>query len=299
MWDRLRRPKTERMHRSPEEPAREPTPEQRAELERYFRDTAEGRAELAHYFEESPEGRDFLGRHLNATAQGRIDLERHFKTVAAGRARLQEHFRVSPSSETELRESIAAEVYRQQPRFCEALRADAAAYASLMLRPPQLKSGLALLREVVRLSFRKDAFICMLLYRLRVRLYVWGVPILPTVLHHVCVMLGQIDIGDHVLVEPGVYIPHGKVVMDGIVRVGRGTMLTPWVTLGLNTGIEGPTLGANVLVGTGAKILGPVQIGEAARIAANAVVLTDVPPRTTVAGAPAKIVRDRRSDSER
>jgi serine O-acetyltransferase len=84
--------------------------------------------------------------------------------------------------------------------------------------------------------------------------------------------------------------------MDGIVRVGRGTMITPWVTLGLTTSIVGPTIGHSVLIGTGAKVLGPIQIGKHARIGANAVVLTDVPPETTVAGAPAKVVRDRRTD---
>jgi len=109
-------------------------------------------------------------------------------------------------------------------------------------------------------------------------------------------IMSQIEIGSHVVLEPGVYIPHGKVVMDGIVRVGSGTMITPWVTLGLTSTIEGPTIGRDCMIGTGAKILGPVRIGDGARIAANAVVVSDVPAHTTVAGAPAKVVRDRRSE---
>jgi serine O-acetyltransferase len=106
-------------------------------------------------------------------------------------------------------------------------------------------------------------------------------------------MLWQLDVGKNTLLEPGVYIPHGKVVMDGMIRVGRGTTITPWVTLGLTTSIQGPSIGREVLIGTGAKILGAIEVGDRARIAANSVVLTDVPPGATVAGAPAKVVRVR------
>ena len=275
-----------------------PTPEERASLERYFRDTPEGRAELVQYFRDSPDGRALMERHFNATPQGRASLEEHFRTTLEGRARFEQDIRAKPEGEVELRGSIAEEIRRQQPTFLEALRSDTAVYASLMLKPLQFRTGLGLLREAARLSWQNDAFFCLLLYRVRVRLYVHGVPILPTILHRLCVILGQVDVGTHVLIEPGVYIPHGKVVIDGIARIGRGTMITPWVTLGLTTTIEGPSIGRDVLIGTGAKILGPLAIGERARIAANAVVLSDVPPDTTVAGAPAKVVRDRRNDPD-
>jgi serine O-acetyltransferase len=95
-----------------------------------------------------------------------------------------------------------------------------------------------------------------------------------------------------------VYIPHGKVVADGWVRIGSGTMITPWVTLGLTTTVQGPTIGRDVLIGTGAKLLGPIVIGDRARIGANAVVLCDVPPDTTVAGVPATVVRNRRTETD-
>lgn len=298
MWNRLLRNRTERQRRSSTEAAYVPTPEERASLERYFRDTPEGRAELMQYFRESPDGRACLERHFKATPQGRASLEEHFRATLEGRARLEQHIRETPEGEVELRESIAEEIRRQQPTFLEALQGDTAVYASLMLKPLQFRTGLKLLREAARLSWEHDAFFCLLLYRVRVRLYVRGVPILPTVLHRLCVILGQLDVGNHVLIEPGVYIPHGKVVIDGIVRIGRGTMITPWVTLGLTTAIVGPSIGRNVLIGTGAKILGPLEIGERARIAANAVVLSDVPPDTTVAGAPATVVRERRNDPD-
>jgi serine O-acetyltransferase len=295
MWNRLFRKRTKRQRPSSTEAAYVPTPEESASLERYFRETPEGRAELTRYLRESPDGRARMEQHFKATPQGRASLEEHFRTTPEERACLEHHIRAKPGGEAELREAIADEIRRQQPTLLETLRGDTAAYASLMLKPLQFKTGLELLRETARLSWENDAFFSLLLYRVRVRLYVRGVPVLPTLLHRLCVLLGQIDIGKHVLIEPGVYIPHGKVVIDGIVRIGRGTMITPWVTLGLTTAIEGPSIGRNVLIGTGAKILGPLEIGERARIAANAVVLTDVPPDTTVAGAPAKVVRDRRS----
>jgi serine O-acetyltransferase len=63
------------------------------------------------------------------------------------------------------------------------------------------------------------------------------------------------------------------------------------VTIGLLAGqLQGPTIGRQVSIGTGAKILGPVRIGNGAKIGANAVVVHDVPARATAVGVPAKIV---------
>jgi serine O-acetyltransferase len=258
------------------------TPQQREELERYFRETPEGRAAIDEHFR---------------TAEGEEELERYFRETPEGRAGIDEHFRTAEGSDL-LQDAIAEDLRRRQPRFREALRADTAVYASLLMNPIQFHTGLRLLRETMKLAWTHDVFFCHLLYRLRVRLFVRGVPILPMILHRLCVMLYQVDIGNNVLIEPGVYMPHGKVVMDGMVHVGRGTAITPWVTLGLTTTIEGPSIGRDVMIGTGAKILGPVTVGDGARIAANAVVIHDVPPRTTVAGVPATVVRvhDRRDD---
>ena len=265
MWWRLLRRRGVR-----ERSSSVPAPERPDSLE-------QDRAKLTQYFQESPEGRALWDEFFNATPEARATLEEHFRTSPAARARLGR--------------SLSDEIRREQPTFLEALRCDAALYASHMFEPLQFKTGFALLREAVRLSWQSDAFFCLLLYRLRVRLAVHRVPVLPTVLHHLCAMLWQLDLGKNAVLEPGVYIPHGKVVIDGIVRVGRGTMITPWVTLGLTTSIQGPTIGRLVLIGTGAKILGPIQVGDRARIAANSVVFDDVPPGATVAGAPAKVVR--------
>jgi serine O-acetyltransferase len=102
----------------------------------------------------------------------------------------------------------------------------------------------------------------------------------------------QVSIGDHVVVQPGIYLIHGQVVLDGLVEIGSGVTIAPWVTIGLRAGeVHGPTIEHGAQIGTGAKVIGPVRIGADARIGANAVVTDDVPAGATAVGAPAKAVQ--------
>lgn len=150
---------------------------------------------------------------------------------------------------------------------------------------------------VVRLVFVTDAFFALVCYRAKARLQGLGVPVLPRIFHRLAMWSAQVCIGDPVLVEPGVYIAHGQVVVDGLTTVRSGVVLLPWSTIGLVAGnFDGPTIGRRVSVGTGAKILGPVTIGKGAKIGANAVVLSDVPPGATAVGVPARVI-SRRSQS--
>jgi serine O-acetyltransferase len=103
-------------------------------------------------------------------------------------------------------------------------------------------------------------------------------------------MSAQISIGDPVVVEPGVYVIHGQVVIDGLVEIGSGTVIAPFVTIGLRAGdVRGPTIERGVNIGTGAKVIGAVRVGEGATVGANAVVVDDVPAGATVVGAPARV----------
>ncbi len=88
----------------------------------------------------------------------------------------------------------------------------------------------------------------------------------------------------------GLLLPHpnGVVIAPGA-SIGPNCLIFQQVTLGTD-GRGVPTLEGHVDVGAGAKLLGPIRIGEHARIGANAVVLTDVPPHATVAGVPARII---------
>jgi serine O-acetyltransferase len=79
------------------------------------------------------------------------------------------------------------------------------------------------------------------------------------------------------------------VVIDGFSRIETRAVIGPFVTIGLRAGdIKGPTIESDVSIGTGAKLIGPIRVGAGAKIGANAVVVDDVAPGTTVVGAPAR-----------
>lgn len=90
-------------------------------------------------------------------------------------------------------------------------------------------------------------------------------------------------------------IDHGMgIVIGETAEIGDDCLLYHGVTLGgtgKDTGKRHPTIGNNVLIGTGAKVLGPFKVGDNSRIAANSVVLSEVPPDSTAVGIPARVVR--------
>ena len=90
-------------------------------------------------------------------------------------------------------------------------------------------------------------------------------------------------------------IDHGMgVVIGETAEIGDDVLLYQGVTLGgtgKDSGKRHPTIGNNVLIGSGAKVLGPFKVGDNSRIASNAVVLSEVPPDCTAVGVPARIVR--------
>ena len=93
------------------------------------------------------------------------------------------------------------------------------------------------------------------------------------------------------VIHPGVYVPHGQVVIDGITEIGTGAVLSPFISIGLVADVfQGPIIGRRARIGTGARVLGPIDIGEGAVVGANAVVVRDVPAGATVVGVPARVV---------
>lgn len=177
---------------------------------------------------------------------------------------------------------------KQHPKFFRAVAADAR--ITLAYRGEESDvSGFSLVFQIVRLIWVSDAFLAQVFYRARARLQYFRIPIVPTLLHRLAMLHSQVCIGNPVIVEPGIYIAHGQVVIDGFTKIESGVVLFPWITIGLKAGdFQGPTLKNNVHVGTGAKIIGPVVIGEGAVIGANAVVVKDVKNHQTVAGIPAE-----------
>ena len=90
-------------------------------------------------------------------------------------------------------------------------------------------------------------------------------------------------------------IDHGMgIVIGETAEIGDDCLIYHGVTLGgtgKDVGKRHPTIGNNVLIGTGAKVLGPFKVGDNSRIAANSVVLSKIPPNSTAVGVPAKVVR--------
>jgi serine O-acetyltransferase len=175
------------------------------------------------------------------------------------------------------------------PPFLRAVWADARITAQLRFDRHEFTSRVDGLIQIFRLMWVSDAFASQVFYRAKARLQQLRVPILPRVFHRMAMMHAQVCIGDPVVVEPGIYIAHGQVVIDGLTRVCTGTVLFPWVTLGLKAGVlQGPTVLAHSTIGTGAKLIGPVVVGPHAVIGANSVVVDDVPEGATVMGIPAR-----------
>ena len=107
--------------------------------------------------------------------------------------------------------------------------------------------------------------------------------------------LTGIEIHPGAKIGKGFFIDHGSgVVIGETTEIGDNCLIYQGVTLG-GTGKEKgkrhPTLGINVMVGSGARVLGPFKVGDNAKITANAVVLEEVPPNCTAVGVPAKIVK--------
>ena len=177
----------------------------------------------------------------------------------------------------------------RHPGFREAVLADARMTALHRGERTEFRSKLDASVQVLRLCWASDAFAAQVLYRLKAAMQARQIPILPRIAHRAAMILAQVSIGDPVIVQPGLYVIHGQIVIDGLVEIGPGAVIGPWVTIGLRAGnVQGATLERDVHIGTGAKVVGPVRIGAGAQIGANAVVVTDVEPGSTVVGVPAK-----------
>lgn len=135
-----------------------------------------------------------------------------------------------------------------------------------------------------------------LLYKLRL-------PIIPRLINYISRFLTGIDIHPGAKIAPGVFIDHGSgVVIGETAIVGSGSLIFQGVTLG-GTGKESgkrhPTIGKNVVIGAGAKVLGNITVEDHVRVGAGSVVMRNVPAGCTVVGIPGKVVKagDTASDS--
>ncbi|MBQ9115661.1 MAG: serine O-acetyltransferase [Clostridia bacterium] len=134
-----------------------------------------------------------------------------------------------------------------------------------------------------------------LVYRVSHKLYEGGHFMSARMLSQTARFFTGIEIHPGATIGKGLFIDHGSgVVIGETAELGDNCTLYQGVTLGgtgKDTGKRHPTLGNNVLVGSGAKVLGPFTVGDNSKVAANAVVLKEVPANCTAVGIPARIVK--------
>ncbi|MBW4594612.1 MAG: serine O-acetyltransferase [Brasilonema angustatum HA4187-MV1] len=155
-------------------------------------------------------------------------------------------------------------------------------------------------RNWLEVLFCYPGFHALCLHRLAHSLHSRGVVFIPRLISHLGRFLTGIEIHPDAEIGKGVFIDHGMgIVIGETAIVGDNTLIYQGVTLGgtgKQSGKRHPTLGKNVVVGAGAKVLGNIEIGDRVRVGAGSIVLRDVPPDSTVVGVPGRIVSRKQNE---
>lgn len=171
-----------------------------------------------------------------------------------------------------------------------------------------IKRGISKVKEDIKVIYENDpaaknlleVILCypglhaLVAYRFAHRLYKWNIPLVPRVISYLTRIITGIEIHPGAEIGRRFFIDHGEgVVIGETTIIGDDVLIYQQVTLG-GTGKESgkrhPTLGNNVIVGAGAKVLGNITIGDNVRIGAGSVVVEDVPAHSTVVGIPGRVV---------
>ena len=150
-------------------------------------------------------------------------------------------------------------------------------------------------KSVIEILLCYPGFHAILMHRLAHKLYEMKLPLIPRVVSQISRLFTGIEIHPGAKIGRRFFIDHGMgVVIGETTEIGDDVLLYQGVTLG-GTGKEQgkrhPTLGNGVVVGTGAKVLGSITVGNHAKIGAGSVVIHPVPDNATVVGVPGKVVR--------
>ena len=171
-----------------------------------------------------------------------------------------------------------------------------------------IKRGISKVKEDIKVIYENDpaaknlleVILCypglhaLVAYRFAHRLYKWNIPLVPRVISYLTRIITGIEIHPGAEIGRRFFIDHGEgVVIGETTIIGDDVLIYQQVTLG-GTGKESgkrhPTLGNNVIVGAGAKVLGNITIGDNVRIGAGSVVVEHVPEQSTVVGIPGRVV---------
>ena len=150
-------------------------------------------------------------------------------------------------------------------------------------------------RNAFEIIFMYSGFHAVCWHKLSHWLYVHKRYSLARYISQTCRFWTGIEIHPGAKIGKGLFIDHGMgVVIGETTEIGDNVTIYQGVTLGgtgKETGKRHPTIGNNVMIGCGAKVLGPFYVGDNSKIASNAVVLSEVPANSTCVGVPARVVK--------
>lgn len=156
--------------------------------------------------------------------------------------------------------------------------------------------------NTVEVLLAYPGFHARLIHRASHALWVQRVPVVPRVLSHMGRFLTGVEIHPGATIGEGFFIDHGMgVVIGETTEIGDDCAIYQGVTLG-GTSTQRvkrhPTLGNDVVVGAGAKLIGAIHVGDGSKIGAGSVVVTNVPEHATVVGVPGRVVAIRNPDDD-
>lgn len=174
-----------------------------------------------------------------------------------------------------------------------------------------LKRAINKIKEDIKVIYEKDpaatnlaeVLFCypglqaLISHRIAHKLAYWGVPFIPRFISYLTRIITGIEIHPKAQIGNRFFIDHGEgVVIGETTIIGDDVLIYQQVTLG-GTGNEHgkrhPTIGNNVIIGAGAKVLGNITIGDNTRVGAGSVVVDDVPEHCTVVGVPGRVVQQK------
>lgn len=179
-----------------------------------------------------------------------------------------------------------------------------------------LKRAINKIKEDIKVIYKKDpaatnlaeVLFCypglqaLISHRIAHKLAYWGVPFIPRFISYLTRIITGIEIHPKAQIGNRFFIDHGEgVVIGETTIIGDDVLIYQQVTLG-GTGNEHgkrhPTIGNNVIIGAGAKVLGNITIGDNTRVGAGSVVVDDVPEHCTVVGVPGRVVQQKFMNSD-
>lgn len=151
--------------------------------------------------------------------------------------------------------------------------------------------------NIVEVLFCYPGLQALISHRIAHKLAYWGIPFIPRLISYWTRIFTGIEIHPKAQIGNRFFIDHGEgVVIGETTIIGDDVLIYQQVTLG-GTGNEHgkrhPTIGNNVIIGAGAKILGNIKIGDNTRVGAGSVVVDDVPEHCTVVGVPGRVVQQK------